>query len=155
MEIEKIAASSVPGIVITENVSSSSAPPLWKVKKSTTPKPDSKDFIPPKSIMKKPDKPVEKILEPSKPVYEKPEPIFQKPEPVTIPKDFTPPPSGPVTLGTAGSASGYTAGPVDLDAKLAKKVIEKEKGKASTEDEVKKESEEKINPDDYGDLISL
>ncbi|MCX6646598.1 MAG: hypothetical protein NTY09_09595 [bacterium] len=166
MEIEKIAVSSVPGIAITENVSSSSAPPLWKVKKSTTQELQSKDFVPPKPFMKKPevvnppimkmpDKPIEKIPEPSKPVYEKPEPIFQKPEPVTIPKDFTPSPSGPVALGATGGASGYTSGPVDLDAKLAEKVIEKEKEKAVKEEEAKKEPEEKINPDDYGDLISL
>ncbi len=83
----------------------------------------------------------------------KPPTIPKPPEPFELPKDFKPPPSGPVTLGTpgstilSGSSGGYTSGPVDLDARLKGK--EKEKEKAG------KEFEEKIDPDDFSDLISL
>lgn len=83
----------------------------------------------------------------------KPPTIPKPPEPFELPKDFKPPPSGPVTLGTpgptilSGSSGRYTSGPVDLDARLKGK--EKEEGKA------KKEFEEKIDPDDFSDLISL
>ncbi|MCK4719358.1 hypothetical protein KAU08_01790 [bacterium] len=83
----------------------------------------------------------------------KPPTILKPPEPPELPKDFKPPPSGPVTLGTpgptilSGSAGGYTSGPVDLDAKL--------KGKEKEEEKAGKEFEEKIDPDDFSDLISL
>ena len=82
-----------------------------------------------------------------------------KPESPTIQKDFTPPPSGPVTLGVPGPAdlsderSGYISGPVDIDAKLAGTDIEK--NLEAEKEKLKKESEEKISPDDYEDLISL
>jgi hypothetical protein len=174
MEFGEKAASDVAGIAAASTESHPTAPPLWKTKHSTAPAPESKDFTPPKPVMKKPDKPAaiipepvipmyEKPIpviqkpEPVKQVYEKPKPLFEKPEPVTIPKDFTPPPSGPVTLGTTGGSSGYAAGPVDLDAKLAKKEKDalEAKDKEKEKDKEKKEAEEKINPDDYGDLISL
>lgn len=192
----------VVGTTRTPSIISSTAPPLWKVKKSTDPtteskalKPERREFIPPKppadkvkktepekveQVKKLEEKKPKKRLdyykpsapskdkpkfirpqpapEPEKPVIKPehaiiPEPPLKPTEPVTLPKDFTPPPSGPVTLGTPGPTKmgegreGYTSGPVDLDAKLKKKEEELEKSR--------KKVKEKIDPDDYGDLISL
>ncbi len=75
---------------------------------------------------------------------EPPRPV-SKPSPVSpmIPKDFTPPPAGPVQLG---GSDGYKAGPVESEKiKDSKQVTKKKKSHA----------DKKIDPEEFTDLISF